>query len=188
MDVTLPIRSAPPLVSLVRDLIALGDPRTRTDEVTERIAAFATHPFDVAPLVKFAPHGYTRTLLHRDRLFELLLVCWSPGSRSPIHDHDGQDCWLQPLAGALDLEDFAFRGDRITCIRRRVTVETIDHRDEAEPIHRVTAPTPAVSLHVYARPLDHCRVYDEHGRAGWLRLRYDRVRRVGPAGSRYFFG
>jgi predicted metal-dependent enzyme (double-stranded beta helix superfamily) len=166
---------------LVRALIDLGDPGAHADQVSARLAAFRPSDLELIRLVYLRPERYTRTLLYRDGRFELILVCWSPGARSPIHDHGEQDCWLLPLAGSLSLEDFALVGGELHCVRRRDRVRTLDHRDLSHQIHRVSAAAPALSLHLYARPIDRCRIYDDAGRSQMIRLGYDRIRRLGTA-------
>jgi cysteine dioxygenase len=128
-------------------------------------------------------HGYARTLFHRDDAFELLVLAWSPGSAAPVHDHDGQDCWFVPLAGVFELHDYALveeHGARATLAAlrvRRVGEGELDRRDADEPLHAVTPVTPlALSLHLYARPIDRCRVFDAaRGTWAWQRLGYDAV-------------
>jgi cysteine dioxygenase len=170
-----------PIAQLVHDLRALGDLRARADEVAARLDGL-TLPLDrLLPALPFAKGRYTRTLVHRDARFELLLVAWSPGSAAPVHDHDGQDCWFVPLAGAFDLDDYGVsRGPgataRLVRLRsRRVGGGEVDRRDVNEAVHAVTPATPlALSLHVYARPLDRCRIYDgARGVWQWRALGYD---------------
>ena len=46
--------------------------------------------------------NYTRNLVATDgKTFTLVLLCWSPGRESPIHDHPCDGCWLQILEGAI---------------------------------------------------------------------------------------
>src|SRR5262249_2906133 len=104
---------------------------------------------------------------------------------SPVHDHDAQDCWFVPLAGAFGLDDYAVLGsdDRrahlVPLRSRRVGAGELDRRDEHESVHAVTPASPlALSLHVYARPLDRCRTFDlERGTWRWCELYYDAVAR-----------
>jgi cysteine dioxygenase len=37
----------------------------------------------------FTPRKYARNLIARSEFAELLLLCWRPGHRTPIHDHGG---------------------------------------------------------------------------------------------------
>jgi cysteine dioxygenase len=174
-----------PLAQLLHDLRAIGDLRRHAATVEARLDGFATPVDELARRVFWPRRGYARTLIHRDDAFELLVLAWTPGSCAPLHDHAGQDCWLLPLAGAFDLDDYALLdGQRhhawLTPLRaRRLGVGEIDRRDEHEPVHAVTPVTPlALSLHLYARPIDRCRVFDlQRSTWSWRRLRYDHVAR-----------
>lgn len=130
----------------------------------------------------FHSERYLRTLVHRCDRFELLLLTWPPGSASPVHDHGGQHCWFVPLAGTFDLDDYAIldesaAGDaRLTRLRSRtVGGGELDRRDADEAVHAVRlASRYGVSLHLYARPVDRCRVFDlQRGRWQPLTLGYD---------------
>lgn len=172
-----------PAARLVHDLRALGDLRRRAEEVDDRLAARTLSVDELLPHLAFARQRYARTLIHRCEAFELLVLSWSPGSSAPIHDHDGQDCWLVPLAGAFDLDDYGIvdeRGSRVELSRlrsRRLGRGELDRRDEREAVHAVTPATPwALSLHLYARPIDRCRVFDPSGCSwSWRLLGYDAI-------------
>lgn len=45
---------------------------------------------------------YTRNLISTDhQSYTLLLLCWSPGQASPIHDHPCDGCWMRVLHGQV---------------------------------------------------------------------------------------
>jgi cysteine dioxygenase len=172
-----------PVAQLVHDLRALGDLRRRAATVDERLEGFRAPVDRLVRHLALPRRGYARTLVFRDDAFELLLLSWAPGSRAPIHDHASQDCWFVPLAGAFDVDEYALtaveqrRAWLVPLRSRRVGEGELDHRDVHEPVHAVTPATPlALSLHLYARPIDRCRVFHlQRGRWSWRRLAYDRV-------------
>jgi cysteine dioxygenase len=117
---------------------------------------------------------YTRTLIHRTSLVEILAITWPKGSATPIHDHAGQKCWMVAHEGAFVIEDFrqvaGIRAPGHAVVERTnatpgVTVGMPDYRYESDrDIHRVgVAPgcDRAVSLQIYARPYTSCLVFDE---------------------------
>jgi hypothetical protein len=120
--------------------------------------------------------GYTRTCAYSDARFEVLLLDWSAGSVSEIHDHGGRHCWFVVLQGSLRVDDFErvdgcdVPGRAVLAARssRSLTIGGLDLRSGAYDIHRVAAYGHAVTLHVYARPLREFLVYDE--RASSCRL------------------
>ena len=136
--------------------------------------------------------SYTRTCAYFDDRFEVLLLHWSPGSASQIHDHGGQHCWLAVIDGTLAVENYdrlddGTREGRATIAPRTSNVlETgeLDLRSAPIDIHRVTevGKRGAVSLHVYAQPLRHFYVYDEFAqRCDRVSSRYDAL--LAPLGA-----
>lgn len=152
------------------------------------------------PYLHFVRRRYTRNLVYRDARMEVLLLCWDTGAASPIHDHGGQRCWLRVLAGVLLVEDFPLlSGGREPGPARLGPARTLgpvgeghlDFRSEADGIHRVRVlQGPAVTLHVYAAPVETCLVFDaRRHRCASRRLGYHsvfggRVREAPPAEGR----
>ena len=46
---------------------------------------------------------YTRNLIHREKDFEIMLVCWPPHTSAPIHGHEGEKCWARVQTGELKI-------------------------------------------------------------------------------------
>jgi cysteine dioxygenase len=156
---------------IVDTLCGVSPPRFRPGEVCEVLRGMNVRAETLAPYLHFAPRRYTRNLIYRNDLFELLALCWEPGSASPIHNHSNQLCWLSVQMGALRLENFHSLdgpgpGDAIRLIANggidRAPVGCVDLQQGDDAIHRVSNPfaVRAVSLHVYSRPYDKCLAYD----------------------------
>jgi cysteine dioxygenase len=133
----------------------------------------ADNPVDPASLEKYlfyeATH-YTRNLIYKCDLFELLAVCWEAGQSSPVHNHQGQSCWMAVPIGRLAVQnyDLVRSDDQGFCELRLADRVVMDPGhpsfvDPDEPIHAVLNLPEygqrATSLHVYSRPYDHCLVY-----------------------------
>ncbi len=124
------------------------------------------------PYLHFLPRRYTRNLVYRDARVEVMLVCWDTGSASPIHDHGGQRCWLRVLSGVMLMEDFPLLSGghapgpaRLGPPRTRGPVGegAVDFRGPEDSVHRVSVlEGPAVTLHVYAAPVEECLIFDTH--------------------------
>lgn len=126
----------------------------------------------LSPYLYFCEHHYTRNLVRKTALFELIAICWDPGQKSPIHNHRDQNCWMAMAYGKLQVHNFrlvskdparafcelASSGQFILEMKSPMEV------DPAEPIHQVlnlpSFDSRAVSLHVYSKPFDTCEVYD----------------------------
>jgi cysteine dioxygenase len=156
---------------IVETLRGVPAPRFQPAEICKLLQGFNVRPDTLQRYLHFAPGRYTRNLIYRDDLFELIALCWDAGSTSAIHNHSNQLCWLAVHRGALRLENFDSLdgpgpGDRIRLVpaggQPRAPVGCVDLQQGDAAIHRVSNPFPerAVSLHVYSRPYDSCIAYD----------------------------
>jgi cysteine dioxygenase len=176
-----------PVEGIVETLRAVPPPQFRPGEVCSRLGGVVLDPRTLAPFLHFAPRRYTRNLIYRDDVFELIALCWEPHSESPIHNHSGQLCWLSIQRGALRLENFLSLdgpgpGDNIRLVPnggvQRAPEGVLDLQQGDNGIHRVSNPFEerAVSLHVYSRPYDTCLAYDPAARTSReMRLYYHSV-------------
>ncbi len=126
----------------------------------------------LAPYLYFSSEHYTRNLIHRTPLFELIAICWESGQRSAIHNHRDQCCWMAMAYGKVQVHNFKLiRRDPATGFcdlepSSHFLIETDSPQevDPEEPIHQVSNPhsfgSRAVTLHVYSEPFDTCEVYD----------------------------
>jgi len=170
-----------PLASFVERLRTACDPPSPA-AVEDVLARFRPSAGALAPHVRFQDDRYARVRLHRSQAFELLLLAWEPGQATPIHDHDGQAGWFTVLEGRLSVQEFERDGGpadlrdlvadaeteagRITLRPGRTYVvdagRTVAEAGAPETIHRVGASgRRAVSLHLYAGPLDSLVIFDE---------------------------
>ena len=131
---------------------------------------------------------YTRNLIDRTPLYELMAICWEVGQASSVHNHRDQNCWMAAPVGKLLVENFhvgfedieAGKCQLVASNTVELTAATPCAVDPREPVHRVVNPREAnqraVSLHVYSRPFDTCVVYSpEQGTCGDIRLHYNTV-------------
>ncbi|HUD66193.1 MAG TPA: cysteine dioxygenase family protein [Candidatus Sulfotelmatobacter sp.] len=140
----------------------------------------------LAPYLNWDRQHYTRNLIDRTPLYELMAICWEVGQSSSVHNHRDQNCWMAVPVGRLLVENFHLVHQDLEKGRCRLeplsTVEmNIFHPcavDPADPVHRVVNPLEfkqrAVSLHVYSRPFDTCVVYSpEQGTCGEIQLHFN---------------
>jgi cysteine dioxygenase len=156
---------------------------------TEQIRAFLQetplNPDSLAPYLKWDGQHYTRNLVDKTSLYELLAICWEVGQASSVHNHRDQNCWMAVPTGRLLVENFHVIHEDIAAGKCTITAtETVEMNpshpcavDPREPVHRVFNPREfnqrAVSLHVYSRPFDSCVVYSaEQGTCGEIKLHY----------------
>jgi len=178
-----------PIEKLVAKLRAL--PASAFEETGLIQALLAEMPVEessLAPYLSWDRQHYTRNLVDRTDLYELIAICWEAGQGSSVHNHRDQNCWMAAPVGLLRVENFHVEFQDMaagTCrLTASNTVELTSANpcavDPREPVHRVVNPREAnqraVSLHVYSRPFDTCVVYSpEQGTCGSIRLHYNTV-------------
>lgn len=128
--------------------------------------------------------GYSRTLLRKTADYELVAMLWTPGCRSPIHDHADSRCWVLVLEGAIDVANFERLDDGEERANLRATgaaslcAGARDHRLNWRELHRVGNSTAenAYSLQLYAPRLTTYRVVEEETQeVRFVPARYDAV-------------
>lgn len=134
--------------------------------VASLLGDYANDADDWTSFAFFRAEHYTRNLVERNEHFELLILCWDVGQESPIHDHEGQDCWMGVLDGRLEelRYDTPAEGERGPLpVRSAATFgrgEVAFIRDDIG-LHLVRGDggRRAASLHLYAAPFDACNIY-----------------------------
>lgn len=142
-------------------------------------------PDSIARFIVWDPQHYTRNLIDRTPLYEMIAICWEPGHISAIHNHEGQHCWMSVPIGRLRVQNYRVLSEDVaagTCRLEETTVEYIAPGrpvavDPELPVHRVENPREdaarAVSLHIYSHPIDRCMVYSkEKQTCGRIDLHY----------------
>jgi cysteine dioxygenase len=79
---------ASPLAELA-DLIRILTRTPSLSEVTDWFSHLTLRRRDYEQYRVFTGRKYARNLIARGEFAELLMLCWHPGQRTPIHDHGG---------------------------------------------------------------------------------------------------
>jgi cysteine dioxygenase len=140
----------------------------------------------LAPYLTWDRQHYTRNLIDRTTLYELMAICWEVGQASSVHNHRDQNCWMAVPLGRLLVENFHLVEQDLSSGQCHLEpLNTVEMNisqpcavDPADPVHRVINPREfnqrAISLHVYSRPFDTCVVYSpEQGTCGEIRLHFN---------------
>ena len=135
--------------------------RLTPSSLCEKIAREAGRHID---RVRFSTERYMRhpILLWDD--WEVMLIAWSSGQVTPIHDHRGVMGGMAILSGTLAEERFTTPNDRPELADSRARPEG-DLSDIGPTVLHRLAPTSAraVSLHVYRPPLRTMGIWDASG-------------------------
>ena len=111
---------------------------------------------------------YTRNCIFENERFELILICWQSSHKTPIHDHGGEECWVKVIDG--EFKETVYKSNEVsevnilksTLFKAGDISYMIDfmgcHQLKNLSSHR------ALSLHLYAKPITNCNIYDEQSK------------------------
>lgn len=135
----------------------------RVDELFNELPG---DPEDWYAHLQFCEDSYTRNLIGKDEHFELVALGWLGQQRTPIHDHAGQRCWMWVVHGSLKFQTYRHDENGLHAIGEPQIIEAGGklYIDDELGWHSIEncSHKPAVSLHLYARPISACQVFDEH--------------------------
>ena len=146
-------------------------PDFRPQAVFDYIKAHPVRPDSLRPYLFFSAASYTRNLIFKNDLCELIAIAWEIGQVSRIHNHREQQCWMAVPIGKLKNQNYrvterdpAKKTCRLTASRSSLITPTSPLEvDQDEPVHQVLNLAEwrerAVSLHLYSRPFSTCEVY-----------------------------
>jgi cysteine dioxygenase len=155
----------------VRQLSAIDQPQFTVPHVLEFCRRHGVLAPTLDPYMNWDPCCYTRNLIYKCELFEVMAICWDAGQISRIHNHRGQNCWMSTPIGKLKVQNFRVEGadeNQHTCKLTPTDDYIMDATHPAavnpvEPVHQVLNlpeySQRAVSIHIYSLPYDSCEVY-----------------------------
>ena len=95
---------------------------------------------------------YTRNCIVDNEKFELILICWCKGHQTPIHDHGGETIYKQNETGNLNIVKTSIsKSDEVTYMKDFMGFHRLQNLSNKR----------SMSLHLYAKPIRKCRVFDE---------------------------
>jgi cysteine dioxygenase len=175
-----------------------GDVITQT-KVLEYLSQVSVSYDALAPYLFWNDSYYTRNLIYRDELFEVMTLCWRPEQKTPIHTHNGQLGWMMVAQGEVLTHQYRYiscsnpenqnvigldclGGSHHVELERLNTLACADDGkvvtvDKLQTIHQIEnadkARAGCVSLHIYSKPIDSCVAFDLRSqRCGRRVLRY----------------
>lgn len=119
---------------------------------------------DLRPYRFFKQGTYARHRVCRSEFAELLVLCWKPGQRTPIHDHNGSYGAVRVCEGVMWETVFALNSERELYYKSaREWHEGLVTAAGIPDIHQIGNPEVSgqdlVTLHLYAPPLNVLNTY-----------------------------
>jgi cysteine dioxygenase len=128
-------------------------------ELAAQVAALPIHCEDVADYIRFSELRYQRNLIRAGPWYNVLVLCWLNGQRSPIHDHTGSVCALRVLRGTLTETLFEFTPNgHVKAIQSRDLGPGSVVASQDSDLHQISnlqaGAADLVTLHVYSPALE----------------------------------
>ena len=154
------------------------------DRIAEYMAAMPLRAEALKDFIWWRDSFYTRNLIYRDELFEVMTICWSPGQKTAIHTHNGQLGWMTVAQGEVRTHEFSHTSCNAPENQNVVNIDCLGGAtelqidkvgtvvcaegsgivtvDKLQTIHQIenAGRTGCVSLHVYSKPFDSCIAFD----------------------------
>jgi len=138
--------------------------RVPLEELTAQLEQHDIDCSDVADFIHFSDQSYTRNLVRSGSWYQVLVLCWKNGQRSPIHDHAGSSCGIRVLRGTLteSLFEFAPNGHVFPTFSRQMMTGEVQGSQDSD-LHQVSnlqeEGADLITLHVYSPPLQWMGTY-----------------------------
>ena len=153
----------PTFPELIEQLNAQTSPPS-LEQITSWLANIEISPSDVEPYLGFKEGNYWRHRVFRNDAVEMLIICWRPGQKTPIHDHNGSHGVVRVYQGLMWETIFCYEEERGLCYNtgRECPTGTVTGADVPD-IHQLGNPEVSgqdlITVHIYAPPLGVLNTY-----------------------------
>jgi cysteine dioxygenase len=142
-------------------------------ELAAAVEPLALGRDDLADFVRFSDQGYTRNLVRAGPWYNVLVLCWKSGHRSPIHDHAGSNCCVRVVRGVLTETRFEFAPNgHVKAVGSRDYPPGCVFAGADLDLHQISnlqaGGARLVTLHVYSPPLQCMGTYTLNDRTRGL--------------------
>ena len=119
---------------------------------------------DLQPYLGFKAGNYCRHRVMRNEFVEMLVLCWKPGQRTPIHDHNGSHGAVFVQEGIMWETTFDYNAeDGLSYKAHRELRDGGLTGSELPDIHQLGNPDVSgrdlITIHIYAPPLGVLKTY-----------------------------
>lgn len=133
-------------------------------EIDELVQRTRIDPEEVQSYLGFKEGNYSRHRVMKNEFVEMLVLCWKPGQRTPIHDHNGSHGAVLVHEGILWETTFAYDAERGLGYKAHRELRAGGLTGSEDPdIHQLGNPDVSgrdlVTIHIYAPPLGVLKTY-----------------------------
>lgn len=189
-----------PAEQFVEGIRELSQGLITKQKIYDFLVTYEIRAEDLEQYKLWVPDRHTRNKIFRNDMMEVMLICWPVASVTPLHTHNGQLGWMTMIEGKLKVENYRKMDCNLPenqqvvgmdCLAGATRIEMkhlhdelavpggpLNTVDKTQTIHRILNLAewnqPAVSMHVYSRPIDSCVVFDMENQRCFRRdLKYD---------------
>ena len=139
------------LKDLINALKVKGDGESYTSVLNEIQFSFK----EIEHLCFWDQDNYSKISIEKGERYELVLICWEKGQKSPVHDHNLDEAWTYILKGELT-EDIYIENKEDSTLDETVILSTkaiSSIKPVNKKVHRLknTYNGRSVSLHLYKK-------------------------------------
>jgi cysteine dioxygenase len=118
----------------------------------------------LTPYIGFKTGNYSRHRVMRNEFVEMLVLCWKPGQRTPIHDHNGAHGAVFVQQGIMWETTFEYDVEHGLSYKAHRELQTGGLTGSEIPdIHQLGNPDVSgrdlITIHIYAPPLGVLKTY-----------------------------
>ena len=148
---------------LVEKLNSQTTPPT-LEEITSWLSTVEISQLDLEPFIGFKEGNYWRHRVCRNEAVEMLVICWRPGQKTPIHDHNGSHGVVRVHQGLMQETIFTFDEQQgLSFATGRECPQGTVTGAGVPDIHQLGNPEVSgrdlITVHVYAPPLGVLKTY-----------------------------
>jgi len=133
-------------------------------DISSWLSTVEISQLELEPYLGFKEGNYWRHRVCRNDAVEMLVICWRPGQKTPIHDHNGSHGVVRVHQGLMQETIFSFDEEQGLChdSGRECPESTITGAGVPD-IHQLGNPDVSgrdlITVHVYAPPLGVLKTY-----------------------------
>ncbi|MDQ1640290.1 MAG: cysteine dioxygenase [Pyrinomonadaceae bacterium] len=134
------------------------------EQIYDWLASANISSEELQPYIGFKDGNYWRHRVCRNEFVEMLVLCWRPGHRTPIHDHNGSHGGVKVHEGPLWETTFSY--DEVQGLEYKSAREYAPGAvtgSDIPDIHQLGNPDVSerdlITIHVYAPPLGVLHTY-----------------------------
>jgi cysteine dioxygenase len=133
-------------------------------DITSWLSTVEISQLELEPYLGFKEGNYWRHRVCRNDAVEMLVICWRPGQKTPIHDHNGSHGVVRVHQGLMQETIFSFDEEQgLSRDSARECPEGTITGADVPDIHQLGNPDVSgrdlITVHVYAPPLGVLKTY-----------------------------